>query len=797
MTNHWTLTLAEFLVTYWIHSSLFVGAALIAGRIKLIKSDKQGEWLVKSAMVSGVITCLLIVSNFSPASILISNLNAGVSVKAQPLTQTPDIQKVTKSDSIKHDSFEQNLSASETVAPVMSTGLSETEPQLSLQTKPEKLASNTPWYLSTDIRALSLWLSFFWLSGVIILAISKFYQNYNLRRLLNCREKVVDTAVIATFSHLVTTAAFEKKIYLSQSGCINSPLVFSTNEVIVPENFATSFSAKQREAALAHELAHLKRKDTLWLKLGLIIEVLFFIQPLNNLLNRQIHQIAEQRSDRLAAKWTGDPQALAEALSVVAHINLQSSQTKMVFAMKSKKSNLLNRVENLLIKSSGSTNRFSVVAGAFLAVGVLVTAPGIAIQTVNAETTKAKVAKPKAVKSVSKVSQKGSHMHIENGDTNHFRMTNHHDDVKFQVEGKLEGKMRFNDAETAIIEFPEDSELEIIVDDGDERKLVIERDDDDPVEYRYYEDGSKKAFDDDAKTWFASIIPEFLRVTGINAKERVARIKSKSGDEGVLDEIELIRSDFIAGLYFKNLFGQSQLSDENIMRSVKLTSTIGSDFEHAAVLKALVKTQEITKAEHWLAVTEMTSKIGSDFEQANVLKSFIPKLPESEEIQTAFFNAAEEIGSDFELKNVFSAFLKEQQFGDQGLIAMFKVAKSIGSDFELSSLLNEAAEQVDSSPEVFAAYIKLAESIGSDFEMRRAFSKLLKVNIDKKHLIKMLHSASDEIGSDHELANLLMDTINSQSLDDEVSTAIREATRMIGSSHERGRVLDNLNNKNS
>jgi Zn-dependent protease with chaperone function len=75
-----------------------------------------------------------------------------------------------------------------------------------------------------------------------------------------------------------------------------------------------SLDARQRHVTLAHELAHLARRDPLlgWLLMG--ARVLSFFNPVTQLLARTVVREAEWRADDLAVAVTGDAATLATAL---------------------------------------------------------------------------------------------------------------------------------------------------------------------------------------------------------------------------------------------------------------------------------------------------------------------------------------------------------------------------------------------------------------------------------------------------------------------------------------------------
>jgi beta-lactamase regulating signal transducer with metallopeptidase domain len=85
----------------------------------------------------------------------------------------------------------------------------------------------------------------------------------------------------------------------------------------LPLSFVTRLPADQLEALLAHELAHIARKDWLWNGLQCVLEALLFFHPAAWWLGRRIRQEREHACDDLAVAACGDAIALAEALTAL------------------------------------------------------------------------------------------------------------------------------------------------------------------------------------------------------------------------------------------------------------------------------------------------------------------------------------------------------------------------------------------------------------------------------------------------------------------------------------------------
>lgn len=769
MTEQWIYPTVEFLITYWIHSSLFVGMALFAAKLEFISADEVGEKILKGALLAGILTGLIAV-NLPSLSF------------SSPQSQPNDIvNHVSVSDNFNqqyepvlvHEFQPSNQPATENV-------------QSNLVLPPLQKTADPKWSdkLLISLSEVTVTLFYLWLCGALFLLSCKLYQFYRLHQLLNDRRLIQDSRIRNMLEQLREKAQYKREIQVFESDSIQSPLVFKKHEIVLPIEFMANYSERQAKAALAHELAHLKRKDTQWLKISLVVEVLFFFQPLNNLFNRVIHQVAEQRSDQLASEWTNSPRALVEALSVAAHIQLQSSQSKMVFAMKSNKSNLVNRVEKLLTAKKQKTHKLKAMLSVIFSFIVLTIIPGYTIPVAN------------AVKNTEKesVSHK-SYFNTNDSGRISLSTTQRQGSKKFAVKAELDGMFSVNNEETEIVDFPEDSYLDISYEEGStDRKLEISRNSG-AIEYRFYVDGEKRAYNQEAQQWFASVIPELFRVTGLNAKQRVKRIRTRDGDKGVLREVMKIKSDYVKASYLNHLFRQSQLSSADKLLAIELSTDIQSDFEQARVLKSILKTQPLDADELWFGLFKASKEISSDFELANMLKEAVNALPGDEKIQLGFFEISENISSDFEMRNLFSHFLKERNSREEEVARMLNFASEINSDFELSSLLIQAVEEGVNSELLLDAYLKVSKSINSDFEMARAFKRYLDTNPKPEFLVKVLDIAADNIGSDHELATLLVQASTECQLDNGVERAIKDSLKSVGSRHEKGRVLISLEEK--
>jgi HEAT repeat protein len=87
---------------------------------------------------------------------------------------------------------------------------------------------------------------------------------------------------------------------------------------VLPERFLQQLDADEQRAALAHEIAHVVRRDPAWRILAGALERAFFFQPLNRVARAKLCESAEFLCDQWAVQHTRAPLALARCLSTVA-----------------------------------------------------------------------------------------------------------------------------------------------------------------------------------------------------------------------------------------------------------------------------------------------------------------------------------------------------------------------------------------------------------------------------------------------------------------------------------------------
>jgi uncharacterized tellurite resistance protein B-like protein len=323
----------------------------------------------------------------------------------------------------------------------------------------------------------------------------------------------------------------------------------------------------------------------------------------------------------------------------------------------------------------------------------------------------------------------------------------------------------------------------------------------------------------------AKTMPDLLRRTGFNAKERVGDILKDKGVDGVLQEIGTLESDHVVRLYFTELLQQakldskqykqvfekagtaidsdfelatmlataaraSNLEEDAIVEYARATHSINSDFEQRRALTALVKDQKLTP-KSVEAVLDASMEIHSDFELASFLSELAKEHPEAYH-SPLFFKALDSVGSDFEQRRVLSDVVKQRDLSEENLGRALKMAaEGINSDFELAEFLSTAARTHRIQGVAVQPFLHALETIDSDFEYRRAATAAIRRGeMDVAGVVKLVKIAGDNVNSDFELSELLQIVADNYDVQGELREAYMQASDSINSRHESRRALD-------
>ncbi len=130
------------------------------------------------------------------------------------------------------------------------------------------------------------------------------------------RRRVADDALRGQVERIGRRLGVRRRVRLLEFKALRSPIAFGVLRPAIglPARFRDAFPPAQREAMLAHEVAHLAARDPLWHGLAEVVTAALWWQPLVWWARRQLHAASESAADEASLVVEDGPCALAECL---------------------------------------------------------------------------------------------------------------------------------------------------------------------------------------------------------------------------------------------------------------------------------------------------------------------------------------------------------------------------------------------------------------------------------------------------------------------------------------------------
>ncbi|MDA1274702.1 MAG: M56 family metallopeptidase, partial [Verrucomicrobia bacterium] len=160
------------------------------------------------------------------------------------------------------------------------------------------------------------WLALVWLAGTCAIAI-RILLGRVMFSLFHLRfRQLEDAALRLQIGALAKQVGISGTIHMKASQRLTGPVAFGLikRTVALPSDFLAEFNPTQRDAMLAHELAHLAAGDSAWQLFSDCVVALLWWHPLVWWMKRQLLTAAESAADEASMLVANGPNALAECL---------------------------------------------------------------------------------------------------------------------------------------------------------------------------------------------------------------------------------------------------------------------------------------------------------------------------------------------------------------------------------------------------------------------------------------------------------------------------------------------------
>lgn len=297
-----------WLVTYLCHSTVWLLGArlLLAPRA----TDRRvADVLWKVAMFGGIVTTSTALATSSRPAL--GRYEASAIVEARMWTRAPHSEPLPAADSAHMERF----------------------------------AARIPNAFS-PLRYVPAVLVLLWVGYATLVLVRVLQATTRARRELGPRQALQgedDTRFRTVLARMGHTRA----VHFTVSEALTSPVALGDNEITVPRRLLTGLSGDDQCSVVAHEVAHLIRRDPQWLLAAATVESLFFFQPLHRMARLHWQDNAEYLCDALVARRPGMGLSLARALTSVA-VWLDSDRALLAPALAEPSTSLVGRVRELL-----------------------------------------------------------------------------------------------------------------------------------------------------------------------------------------------------------------------------------------------------------------------------------------------------------------------------------------------------------------------------------------------------------------------------------------------------------------
>ena len=331
MTEH----IASWLFTYALHSTVLLAAAWLV-TWRLVRSHDVRDVIWKSALVGSLITTTLQAGlGFVPVGGLVSIVGIGAAPAERHATAPLKADRAV-SPAVEKKAIDEMPVTGPLFNAAKGISAPTTPVDAAVQPVPEQVNRAQPFALIA------------WAVSAGLLLILYGANRLRLFYRLGSRRPIDDPRLALVLNRLRVDAGIRRTVSLTAAPGLSSPVALGSSEIALPEAALTELGPEAQESMLAHELAHLARRDPQWLTLGCIIERVFFFQPLNRLARLRIQEAAEFVCDDWAARRTGSGLVLAKCLVKVAEWIDTSPQPVPLSAMAERRSQLVSRIHRLI-----------------------------------------------------------------------------------------------------------------------------------------------------------------------------------------------------------------------------------------------------------------------------------------------------------------------------------------------------------------------------------------------------------------------------------------------------------------
>ncbi len=190
-----------------------------------------------------------------------------------------------------------------------------------------------------------------WGAGASLCAAAYLRQWLKYRRYIRQASPITQPELRRIAEEFRHQFGLRRSIRLVASDRLLTPFTFGLRRPVIylPDSLIRLQAQESINAVIAHEIAHIKRCDTLWILLQNLLQIVYFFHPVVWCANHRIHAARERICDQLAvATCRMSPSSYGYSLLVVVKLNLFGDDgMKLLPAFSSQYKTIRDRIQSL------------------------------------------------------------------------------------------------------------------------------------------------------------------------------------------------------------------------------------------------------------------------------------------------------------------------------------------------------------------------------------------------------------------------------------------------------------------
>ncbi len=169
-----------------------------------------------------------------------------------------------------------------------------------------------------------LTLAFFWVCGATLMLCLLLFGRRKFTLILKNAQPLADSQVVEYVNKWRQLVRVSRPVSVVVSSGYLTPFTSGVLKpaIFIPKTLLTHASQRTIETVIAHEIAHIKRLDALWLVLQNIVQLLYYFNPLVWFANSEINAAREQLCDNFVLT-TGEISSECYAQGLLDVVNLK------------------------------------------------------------------------------------------------------------------------------------------------------------------------------------------------------------------------------------------------------------------------------------------------------------------------------------------------------------------------------------------------------------------------------------------------------------------------------------------